>query len=187
MPGAESTTFAFAVFAAGLLVAYPRAIAWLNIMTSMRRKLLRVVAPTGSVRNQLSICACDRRDFLPVERLSETREARSQILDVSLARAVRFLCGNKLWNQFCRRDAAFARFQLCDEKVGGVCQRLAVRAQTLDTFCGFLAQPRTKLGTCGAILSQLGILERGKGVRLLACLEEGTLAFSILAMVNHEL
>src|SRR4029453_12148746 len=55
MPGGEWTSFAFAVTAAGLLVAYPSEIASLKNVTRTRRKLFRVVGPTGSERNQASI------------------------------------------------------------------------------------------------------------------------------------
>ena len=46
----------------------------------------------------------DRSDHLAVEGLSETWEPRAQILDVTLALAVRFLLGDDLLNQ-CRRRA----------------------------------------------------------------------------------
>ena len=66
-------------------------------MTSVRRKLLRVVGPTSSERSPVvDFRARDRRHHLPVKLPREPRQAGPQILYVAFAHAVRFLPGNDL-------------------------------------------------------------------------------------------
>src|SRR4029453_1228272 len=123
---------------------------------------------------------------LLVERFGEDVEATAKIVNVTLARAVCFFGGNVVGNQCRRRDAAFARLQICDEKVCRVGKRPAVWHEALSAFLRHLAQPGRKFAPFDAVAFQLGIFETAESVRLIVHLEEGAFAFSVLPMVDYK-
>ena len=88
----------------------------------------------------------DRRDHLPVEVFGEAREPRSQILDITLALAVRLFLGNDLLDQRRCRDAALARFQMRDVKIRRVFDSLSKCPQSIGALLRHDTQRSWKLG-----------------------------------------